>query len=97
MLSALYTDGHICLLKEKLNSNGTLQWSLPLKERCYCQRVVIPTFLSTQDCSTNNDNPNHLWYSLDVVPLTQKDNWTPGILDELLERSGYCGKQCDVK
>ena len=90
--------GHTCLLRERLNSFGELQLSLTLQERCYCQRVVAPTFIGTHNCSTNELNLTQLWFtnhshSEFTNPLTQKENWTPERLDELLERRKFCGKR----
>ena len=94
MLLILYTDPtheHICLLKERLNSKGELQWSLLLRERCYCQRVVAPAFISLFSCSS--EEAKQFWFTSDLISLTHRDNWTPDRLDGLLVRSGYCGKQ----
>ena len=35
---------HVCLLKKRLDPSrgGTLRWSLPYDELCYCQGVVAP-------------------------------------------------------
>ena len=99
MLPVLYTDpthGHTCLLKERLNSKGELHWSLLLKERCYCQRVVAPTFINLHDCSSTEWKPGQLWFTSNLILLTQRENWTPDILDGLLVRGGYCGKRYNV-
>ena len=94
--SALYiglTQGHVCLLRKRLNFSGELQWSLPLQELCYCQRVVAPTFINTHNCFTNELDLTQLWFTHDAVFLTQRENWSPERLDDLLERKDYCGKR----
>ena len=85
-------QGHVCLLRERLNLTGETQWFLPKQERCYCQHVIAPTFISIHDCYTNMMESTQLWFTSDSVSLTNRENWTPERLDELLERMGYCGK-----
>ena len=90
------TQGHVCLLRERVSLTGEPQWSLSLQERCYCQTVVAPTFISIYNCSLNEMSSKWLWYTSDPVPLTKQENWTPERLDKLLERIGYCGKNFKI-
>ena len=87
------THGHTCLLRERLNSFGELQPSLTLQERCYCDRVVAPIFISTHNCSTEKFNFTQLWFTNHSDLLIQRENWTPERLDDLLERRKFCGKR----
>ena len=86
----------MCLLRERVSLTGVPQWSLSLQERCYCQSVIAPSFISIHDCSVNQMASKHLWFTNDSVPLTNQENWSSERLDELLERIGYCGKNFKV-
>ena len=87
-----FIDGHVCLLKERFDQDGLLRWSLPLMERCYCQKVVAPIWLGT-GCPNSLKQIEHmeLWFTNDPLALIETKNWTPAYLDLLLERKEYCG------
>ncbi|XP_072017381.1 uncharacterized protein [Amphiura filiformis] len=72
-------------------TRGALRWSLPYKERCYCQGVVAPRN-SPQTCTTYKDRSGDktLWFVDDPTPLTNRMNWNKQALDILLEREEYC-------
>ena len=75
---------------------GVLRWSIPSDEICYCQGVVAPR--SSKTCSKadhfacSDTNSGNLWFVNDPAPLTQRRNWNKEALDQLLERSDYCGR-----
>ena len=75
-------------------STGRLRWSLFLKELCYCQGVVALEQITTRTCSGQDDcaHADDLWFTDHPDPLTQRQNWSPPKLDQLLERSVLCCK-----
>ncbi|XP_072017379.1 sushi, von Willebrand factor type A, EGF and pentraxin domain-containing protein 1-like [Amphiura filiformis] len=83
----------LCVLEERPDPSqgGALRWSLPYKERCYCQRVVAPRKY-TQTCTSYKDRSvdKKLWFVDDPTPLTNRMNWNKEALDILLEREEYC-------
>ena len=76
--------------------NGTLRWSIPYDEICFCQTVVAPTFISLETCPRKVDQACsdirscNLWFVDDPTPLVQRQNWNKGALDLLLDRADYC-------
>ena len=88
------TEGHICLLQERVNHIGKFQWSLLLNERCHCQGVAAPLVRNTK-CSTSKEELKSLWFVKDPSTLTRRENWQAGKLDDLLERKDYCGKRTE--
>ena len=104
LLFPVVVKSHVCLLKKRADPSrgGTLRWSLPYDEICYCQSVVAPRSQKTcpqkddpMDCSADGLSCN-LWFVDDPTPLTQRQNWNKETLDRLLERADHCGK-CDAK
>ncbi|XP_072017380.1 uncharacterized protein [Amphiura filiformis] len=89
----------LCVLEERPDPSqgGALRWSLPYKERCYCQGVVAPR-KSTQTCTTYKDRSGDkkLWFVDDPTPLTNRMNWNKEALDILLEREEYCDPTCPL-
>ena len=91
---------HVCLLKERPDpsSGGTLRWSLSYDDICYCQRVIAPTFISLEKCPKEDDQTCsdilscNLWFVDDPTLLTHSQNWNIKTLDQLLERTDYCGE-----
>ena len=89
-------DSHICILQERFNlSSQAKHWAMPRKEVCSCQRVVAPKMLTSQSCLTHNneDALEDLWLVDDpnlITLLTNRRNWTPAKLDNLLEQSNCC-------
>ena len=79
---------HVCFLKKRPNPSGggTLQWSIPYDEICYCQGVVATRLVSPsqQTCPRKDDHDAqacsdilscNVWYLDDPIPLTQHHNW----------------------
>ena len=59
---------------------------MPLEERCKCLGVVAPDEKITQ-------NPqSELWFTDERKNLTKRSNWTPEVLNKLLERDEYCSE-----
>ena len=98
----LPVESHVCILRKRSDpsNDGVLRWSLPYNERCLCQGVVAPKHTPSHSCATvntqhcSNDSKRELWFVDDseVGPLTRRHNWNKGVLDDLLQRSNYCGK-----
>ena len=84
-------NSHICLLQERFDPSS-MRWSLPQKERCFCQRVVAPQISGSRSCVRVNDTDNieDLWFIDDPTTVTNPRNWTPRKLDDLLDRSQCC-------
>ena len=89
-------ESHTCILQERFNlSSKAKHWAMPRKEVCLCQGVVAPKPLASQSCLTR-DNKNalyDLWFTDDpnlITLLTNRRNWTPAKLDNLLGRSNCC-------
>ena len=69
---------------------------MPLDERCLCLGVVAPQErdpprecpLVREDASGTSD----FWFTDNQKNLTRRSNWTPEILNKLLERAEYCGE-----
>ena len=78
---------------ENAGPNGNPTWALPLKERCLCQAVTVPEVRHTNNCFATKVISESLWFTSDPAPLIRRENWTPEKLDDLLERSEYCGRQ----
>ncbi|XP_072041493.1 uncharacterized protein [Amphiura filiformis] len=87
------TRAHVCILKQMEDSEtGQVLWSLPSKERCFCQRVVAPKIV--QLCTELYPMEQDLWFTSDAKPLTHRDNWTPEALDMLLDRNICYANEC---
>ena len=85
-------DSHVCILQESPLSGAKL-WALPRKELCLCQRVVALRVVGSQSCP-RTDTVEDIWLTDDttlITRLTNRRNWTPAKLDNLLGRS-YCCK-----
>ena len=88
-------NGHVCILKERSDPSSAtkeLKWSLPFKGRCFCQGVVTAINKSRQPCTLEGDSEPEFWFVNDPIPLIHRSSWNQGRLDELLQRTGYCGK-----
>ena len=90
-------DSHVCILQERFDpfSNSKL-WALPRKELCLCQGVVVTQTSSSRSCLRHNDTDalEDVWLIHEpslITRLTNRTNWIPAKLDNLLERS-YCRK-----
>ena len=68
-----------------------LRYSIPSLKRCECQGVVLRKHTRNIDCPFM-EKLKDLWFTDDPVPLTYRWNWTPEILDEMLDRKIACGK-----
>ena len=82
-------NSRICILKEKKDETGEVHWSLPLKQLCDCEKVVAVNL----PCVASKTNPADLWFIDDPTELIDESNWTPDILDELLQREPYCERE----
>ena len=98
----LYTgvvESHVCILHERFDPlSGAKLWALPRKELCLCQRVVAPQMSGSRSCPRRDDTDalEDLWLTDDlslITLLTNRRNWTPAKLDNLLGRS-HCCKLC---
>ena len=58
--------------------------------------VVAPEDKKTLTCPLvrgDDHSPNDFWwFTDDQKKLTDRDNWTPDMLNKLLERAEYCSK-----
>ena len=85
------------MLKERHDaSTQRTRWSLPSKERCICQAVIAVKNDGRAGCRIPGGDGLHqqedLWFTDEKDQLVRRVNWTPEILNELLERSVACGK-----
>ncbi len=69
-----------------------MRWSLPKKELCFCQGVVAPVMVKSCSTMEKEYSEDELWFIDDPRELTLRHNWKKDILDDLLERTEYCGK-----
>ena len=91
---------HMCMLKERYDPDaGTIRWSLPSMERCYCQAVVrskvtsdLKNALFYCPAFVEETIDEDMWFTDNDSALTQRENWTPNELDLLLERIPFCSK-----
>ncbi|XP_072016296.1 uncharacterized protein [Amphiura filiformis] len=93
------SHAHVCLLKKRQDRNGVLRWSLTSIERCFCQMVVAPVWMSTSSahstnqCNTTTIPTEDLWFTDSpehAESLIARENWTPETLDGLLQRKEFC-------
>ena len=93
-------QSHACILEERPHPSrgGALGWSLPYSEICYCQAVVAPQIGST--CQRKEEyEEDELWFVNEQQILhqfTMRGNWKKEILDGLLQRIKYCGKDTAI-
>ena len=93
-------DAYVCILRQRWDPVTAMhRWSMPLDERCKCLGVVAP-----EDRRPNRtcplirgdmNNPNDFWWFTDddsKKHLTNRDNWTPEMLNKLLKRVEYCSE-----
>ena len=88
------------LIEKHDPESDTLRWSLPARERCYCDKVAmrITDIASFYDCpDSTHSKSEELWFTDNPIPFTQKWNWTPEKLDELFDRTDYCNGKCTNK
>ena len=93
MFSALYScvNGHVCILTRRFDPGTDIyRWAMPFAERCQCQWVVAPEYKNAlQSCPGVGDESiesnDSWWYTDDKRPLTDRRNWNPEKLDQLLE------------
>ena len=90
---------YVCVLKERPDPSrdGVLRWSLPLEELCLCKAVVAPVMDMTKTrakvCGGGQpDEYDQLWFVDDPRGLTTMYNWEKNVLDQLMNRTAYCGK-----
>ena len=88
---------HVCILQERFNPSKAKLWAMPRSELCLCQRVVAPKMLVSQSCSRRSGHGinalEDLWDTNNttlITLLTNRRNWTPAKLDNLLGRSHCC-------
>ena len=94
-------ESHVCIFRKRPDPSkgGLFRWSLPYNEICLCQGVVAPKVKPSNKCATTDDqhctddSSCKLWFvdDSDVGPLTRRHNWNKGALDDLLQRTDYCG------
>ena len=97
-LAHLYVTvrSHVCVLRERPDPSrgGVLRWSLPLEELCLCKAVVAPVMAKTcGDGQPDEYDINQLWFADDPQPLSARHNWQKDVLDQLMDRTAYCGKR----
>ena len=87
-------DSYICILQETVDqSSGAIRWSMPRRERCFCQKVIVYPIsdLSNSDSTaTQSDSLEDLWFTDNPAPLVKRRNWMPEKLDILLDRVECC-------
>ena len=85
-------ETHVCRLKQRLDiSLGRVRWSLPRKERCFCQEVIVVSLRTTENrhCPGSVGDLD-LWFTDNPIPLTNRSNWKREKLDDLLDRAECC-------
>ncbi len=94
-------DAHTgrCILRRTPDpSDGyQLKWSLSYEAICFCQQVLLPKYHKANieqelTCIGNSGNHENRWYTTNPTPLADPVNWTPEILDTLLNRETICCK-----
>ena len=98
--SLVSVDSLMCMLIQRNDTKtSTLRWSLPAQKRCSCIAVAMRrTPLDFNSCPADKSREvrkgseveEELWFTDDPKPLTQRWNWTPEKLNELLERESDC-------
>ena len=64
-------------------------------DRCVCQGVIAAPKRGRMMCPLTREEYGEdyqMWYTDDPRPLTDRANWKPDILNELLERVALCGE-----
>ena len=96
--TASNVNGHVCLLSLRWDeSEQRERWSMPSLERCHCQWVMkINEPRATKDTCGHlvpkNLEPRDVWFTDNPGPITDRDNWKPEILNQLLDRVEFCRK-----
>ena len=87
-------QSQVCILKKRpdTSTGGTLRWSLPYAEICFCQGVVAPEVMSSCPEKEEEYEDGELWFIDDPLKLTMRHNWRKSELDKLLDRIQYCGE-----
>ena len=88
----------MCILKERTDTaTERIRWSLPSKERCYCQAVVaIKKGQGPTSCRPETEEDKEvqdIWFTDYLDYLSHRLNWTKEKLDELLDRNILCGNR----
>ena len=89
------SNGYVCKLTLQWDpSERRERWSLPSRERCFCQGVmklkeIDPTCRPSQQ---DEEESNDLWFTDSPDLLAKRENWKPTIMDTLLERVAFCCK-----
>ena len=75
-------------------TGGSLRWSLPYSEKCFCQGVVAPVVKGNWCPEEDEYAAGELFFADDhlIYELTMRHNWKKNKMDELLDRIELCGK-----
>ena len=87
----------MCVLKRRWDGETALhRWSMSLDERCLCLGVVAPQERDPpRECPLIRgaiDGTSNFWFTDSQKNIARRCNWTPEILNKLLERAEYCGE-----
>ena len=69
---------------------GRFRWSIPSRKRCFCTKVAI-RLSNINDCPQDEIDPKELWFTDHTDELTNRDNWSEEIMDQLFDRKITCG------
>ena len=92
------TEAYVCRLMRRWDPETALhRWAMPYDERCLCLGVVAPDERhAPRTCPVIRGEAHSgrggYWFTDNMKNITRRSNWTPVILNELLERAEYCGK-----
>ncbi len=92
-------QSHVCIFKKRPDPSryGSLRWSLPLAEICFCQSVIpeAQVGLIGKTCPESDEYADgELWFADEhlMYQLTLRHNWKRNKMDEVLDRIKYCGE-----
>ena len=91
----LAADAYVCQLFPRWDSSvNRMRWAMRSVDRCVCQGVTAPKRGHMMCPLTRADygEDYQMWYTDDPRPLTDRVNWKPDILNELLERVELCSE-----
>lgn len=82
---------HICTAEKRFDdATNTTRWAVPRIERCFCQGLVALGIFNGEACTAVKEDDAEPWFIDDPMPPTNRENWVPAILDDLLQRGECC-------
>ena len=88
-------DAFVCKMVPRWDSSvERMRWAMPTTQLCLCQGVIAPKGGPMMCPLTREEygEDSSMWYVDDARPLTDRRNWMPTKMNELLRREVVCSK-----